>query len=77
MDELGVRVGCLNREEVIVLNQVKELYTASPKNRKSMTIIKAICTNRLPPLLLMIICPGQRIIESWIYNNLKGNEVIA
>jgi hypothetical protein len=25
----------------------------------------------------MIICPGQQIIESWIYNNLLSSKVIA
>ena len=77
MDESGARVGCPNREEVIILIKVKELYTTSPENQKSITIIEAICIDRseLPPL--MIICLGQRIIESWIHNNLLGNEVIA
>jgi hypothetical protein len=77
MDESGARVGCLNREEVIVLIKVKELYTTSPENRKSITIIKAICIDRLELLLPMIICPRQRIIESWIHNNLLGSKVIA
>ena len=30
---------------------------------------------RPPPPL--IICPGKRIMESWIHDNLKGSEVIA
>jgi hypothetical protein len=64
MDESGVRVGCPNGEEVIVPIEIKELYTASPKNRKSMTIIEAIYTDGLPPPPPMIICPSQRIIES-------------
>jgi hypothetical protein len=64
IDELGARVECLNREEVIVLIDIKELYTTSPKNRKSIIIIKDICIDRSKPLLLMIICLGQRIIES-------------
>jgi len=32
MDESGARVGCPNREEVIILIKVKELYTTSPEN---------------------------------------------
>jgi hypothetical protein len=58
MDELGGRVGCLNREEVIALIEVKELYTASPENRKSMTIIEAICVDGSEPPPPMIICLG-------------------
>src|SRR5450432_4336715 len=56
IDELGARVGCLNREEVIVLIDTKELYTASPKNRKSITIIEDIYIDRSKLLLLIIIC---------------------
>jgi hypothetical protein len=77
IDKSGARVGCPNREEVIVLLDIKELYTTSPENHKSVTILEAICADRSPPPPPMIICPGQRIIESWIYNNLKGNKVIA
>ena len=77
IDKSGARVGYPNREEVIVPIEVKELYTAGPENRKSVTIIEAICTDRSKPPPPMIICPGQRIIESWIHNNLLGNEVIS
>jgi hypothetical protein len=77
MDESGARVGCPNREEVIVLIEVKELYTTSPENRKSVTIIEAICVDGSEPPPPMIICLGQRIMESWIHDNLLGNEVIA
>jgi hypothetical protein len=77
MDKLGARVGCPNGEEVIVPIEVKELYTTSPENRKSMTIIEAICIDGLEPPPPMIICPRQRIMESWIPDNLLGSEVIA
>ena len=42
IDELGARVGCPRGEHIIVPIEVKELYTASPENRKSVTIIKTI-----------------------------------
>ena len=77
MDESGARVGCPNGEEVIVPIEVKELYTAGPENRKSVTIIEAICADGSEPPPPMIICPGQRIMESWIHDNLLGSEVIA
>jgi hypothetical protein len=56
---------------------VKELYTLSPKNRKSITIIEAVSTNGQEPPPPLVICLGKRIIESWIHNNLKGSKVIA
>ena len=64
IDELGARVGYPKGEEVVILIEVKEIYTASPKNCKSITIIKAISTDgrELPPPFM--ICPRKHIIES-------------
>lgn len=42
MDGSGARIGCPGGEHVIVPSQVKDLYTASPKNHKSVTIIETI-----------------------------------
>jgi hypothetical protein len=43
-----------------------EGYIPSPKNRKSLTIIKTISANGRPPIPLVIICPRRKIMESWI-----------
>jgi hypothetical protein len=77
IDESGARIGCPRGEEVVVLLFVKELYTPSPENRKSVIIIEAISANGQEPLPLLVICLGKRIIKSWIHNNLKGSKVIA
>ena len=45
IDEAGCRIGCLTREKVIVPIEVLELYTESPENRKSLTIIESINTS--------------------------------
>lgn len=45
-DESGARIGCPSGEEVVVPTNVKELYTPSPENRKSVTIIEAIYMRR-------------------------------
>jgi hypothetical protein len=60
MDESGVRVGCPGGECVVVPTEVKELYTSSPENRKSVTIIEAIRADGsyLPPPFLIV--PGQK-----------------
>jgi len=77
MDESGVRIGCPAGEVVIVPTEVKELYTTSPENRQSVTIIEAICADgRLPPPPV-IICPGEKIMENWIHDNLTAAEVIT
>ena len=56
---------------------VKELYTASPENRKSITIIETICADGRPPKPPIVICPGEKIMESWVSDNLLGADVIA
>ena len=48
-DESGVRVGCPKREEIVVPIEIKELYTSSPENRKSVTIIESISADGRPP----------------------------
>jgi hypothetical protein len=56
--------------------EVKELYTASPKNRKSVTIIETIHINSREPLLPFIIAPGKKIMDNWVLENLIGTEHI-
>lgn len=77
MDESGVRVGCPTGEIVIVPTQIKELYTASPENRQSLTVIETICADGSTPPPPVVICPGEKIMENWIQDNLSGAEVIA
>jgi hypothetical protein len=44
--------------------EVKELYTASPKNRKLVTIIETIYVDSREPLLPFVITPGKKIIDN-------------
>ena len=53
------------------------MYTSSPENRKSVTIIEAVSANRREPPLPVVICLGKRIMESWIHNNLESGELIS
>ncbi|RPB04600.1 hypothetical protein L873DRAFT_1928029 [Choiromyces venosus 120613-1] len=55
MDESGFRIGCLTGEMVIVQTEVKELYTSSSENHKSITIIETICIDGSPPIPPVII----------------------
>ncbi|RPB00719.1 hypothetical protein L873DRAFT_1600795, partial [Choiromyces venosus 120613-1] len=75
MDESGVRIGCPIGEIIVVPTEVKELYTAGPENRKSLMIIEAICADGTPSPPPIIICPEEKIIESWIHENLTGAEL--
>ena len=49
---------------MIILIKVKELYTVSLKNRKSITIIEIIYANRREPLSPFVIAFKQKIIDS-------------
>ena len=77
MDEFGVHVGCLSGEIVIVSTHKQGLYTASPENRESPTIIETICADGQPPIPPIVFCPSEEIMESWVSNKLLGAEVIA
>jgi hypothetical protein len=76
MDESGSRVGCPKGEEVIVPINIKELYTSSPENRKSITIIEAICADGSPLPPPAIICLGMRHMMHWFSENMTGQELI-
>lgn len=77
IDESGARVGCLRGEHVIVLTEVKELYTSSPENRKSVTIIETIIADGREPLPPFVITPSKKIMENWVAAELVGTEQIA
>jgi hypothetical protein len=58
MDESRARIRCPGEEDVVVPTDVKELYIASPENRKSIIVIKTIITDGRDPLPLFIIAPS-------------------
>ena len=64
IDESSARVRCPVWEYIIMPIDIKELYTSSPENRKTITIIKIIIIDRRKPLLLFIITPRKKIIEN-------------
>ncbi|RKF75139.1 putative sda1 domain protein, partial [Golovinomyces cichoracearum] len=76
VDECGARVGCPTGETVIVPIEVKELYTASPENRKSVTIIETIRGDGKKTLPPYIIAPGKKIMDNWIASELVVDEGI-
>ncbi len=63
-NKTGTRVRCTRSEEVIILIKVIELYKASPENRKSIIIYKAIRADGSKPPLLFIIIPGKKVIKA-------------
>jgi len=64
MDELGARIGYPTSEHVIMPIEVKELYTASPENRKLVTIIETIYIDSREPLPPFVITPRKKIIDN-------------
>lgn len=77
MDESGARIGCPSGVNVVVPVGVKELYTSSPENRRSVTIIETIIADGRAPPPPFIITPGHKIMENWLVDELIGDETIA
>lgn len=77
MDESSARVRCPAGEEVVVSIDVVDLYAPSPENRKSVIIFETIYANGQTPIPPFIVCPGVKIMENWIHNNLTGDESIT
>jgi len=76
MDKSGARISCPTSKHVIVPIEVKELYIASPENRKLVTIIETIHIDSREPLPPFVIAPGKKIIDNWVSENLIGTEHI-
>lgn len=75
MDETGFQVGIPGGEEVIVPITAFELYTPSPENKASITVIEAVsATGKVTPPVLII--PGKVHMESWYHESLTGAETI-
>ena len=75
MDETGFRIGIPGGERVIVPRTAKELYTPSPENRTSITILEAVSAvgKVIPPVLII---PGKIHMDSWYHSNLEGTELV-
>jgi hypothetical protein len=64
MDEVGARVGCPTGEHIIVPAHVKQHYSESPENRKSVTVIETIFVDGRKPIPAFVITPGKHIIDN-------------
>jgi hypothetical protein len=64
INKSSAQVGCPKGEHIIVLIKVKELYTTSPENRKSVTVIETIQGDGREPPPLFIITPKKKIINN-------------
>lgn len=56
--------------------EVKELYIASPENRKLVMIIETIYVDSREPLSPFIITPRKKIMDNWVSENLIRTEYI-
>lgn len=71
MDEVGARIGCPSGEVVVVPSDVTQLYTESPENHKSVTIIETIKADGSSPL--------RQVSILWTvgYSMMRGDEWIT
>lgn len=78
MDEVGSRIGCPTGEHIIVPINVRDHYTSSPENRKSVTIIETIYADGRKPLPPFIITPGKKVMDNWVtQEELVGDEYVT
>ena len=64
MNKLEARISCPTSKHIIIPIEVKELYIASPKNRKLVIIIETIYIDSYKPLLLFGIASEKKIIDN-------------
>ncbi|RFU26004.1 hypothetical protein B7463_g10337, partial [Scytalidium lignicola] len=75
-DKSGFRIGCPKGVEVLVPIELTELYSLSPENRRSVTMIETICANGKAPIPPVAIVQGKYHMVSWYKDQLEGSEVI-
>lgn len=75
-DEMGLMVGTAKGESVVVPTYIKEVHTPTPMNRKSLTLIEAVCADGRPPIPPGVILPGRVFMKNWFHEGLKGAEVL-
>jgi hypothetical protein len=75
MDKKGTRCACLSGKKVVVPIHIKEIYTATPENQKSLTIIEYISADG-KELPLCIIILGEKHMVSWYNDNMTGLKLI-
>ena len=76
-DEAGFRIGCMASQEILVPDEIKEFYVASPENRKSLTMIEVVNAAGDYPIPPFVILPGHEIMASWYPEDLpEGTRIV-
>ncbi|RFU23572.1 hypothetical protein B7463_g12766, partial [Scytalidium lignicola] len=66
-NESGFRIGCPKGVEVLVPIELTELYSLSPENRRSVTMIETICANGMTPIPPVAIVQGKYHMVSCLW----------
>jgi hypothetical protein len=69
-DETNAWLGYPKGIDIIIPEEVKELYSLSPENRKSVTVIETISYINIKKIPPVIIIPGSIYMESWYRNQI-------
>ncbi|RFU25356.1 hypothetical protein B7463_g10984, partial [Scytalidium lignicola] len=76
-EETGFRIGCPKGVEVLIPIEVRELYSLSPENRRSITIIETIIADGTASIPPVIIVQGKYHMDSWYGpGGLTGKELL-
>jgi hypothetical protein len=76
-DETEVRVECSEDEDIIVPEDIKEFYSVSSENRRSVTVVEMINAVDDYSSSLMIIIQRQEIMTSWFSSSFSADTHIV
>ena len=58
----------------MVPSEVVDFYSPSLGNRKLVVIFETVYANGREPISSFIVCPGIKIMDTWIHDNLTRDE---
>jgi hypothetical protein len=76
-EESEFRIECLREEQIIVFDNIKELYSVNSENLKSITMIEMINAVDDYSSLFMINIQRQEIMTNWFSNDVSSNTLIV
>jgi hypothetical protein len=75
-DEADFRVNCMQKEDILISNDIFAFYSISSKNRKSLIIVECINAANHKFVLSLFIIQKQRLMQNWVQFGLFAETLI-
>jgi hypothetical protein len=75
-DEADFRVRCMKRQNILMSDDILKFYAISSKNRKSLTIIKAVNAADHKFISSCLIIQSQQLMKNWFQSELSARTLI-